>query len=112
MKKKSASKLVRNSLREDGSAPARRSPWPAVVSRRRRLSEGAFFNLRVLVGFFFCVTGVLLGVFAGGDGALRRPDKPPRYMPAPGGDLHGEAAGLVELQQVLAQSFDVSYRPI
>ena len=67
--------------------------------KKKSFVRWAFFNLRVLVGFFFCFTGVLLGVFAGRDGALRSPDKPPRYMPAPGGDLQGEAAGLVELQQ-------------
>jgi hypothetical protein len=44
------------------SAPARRSPWLAVVFTRRRLGEGGFFNSRVLVGFALCCLGVLLSL--------------------------------------------------
>src|SRR6266568_1018286 len=60
MKKKSASQ----------SAPARRSPWLAVVFKRRRLGEGGFFNLRVLIGLFIVLAGVFLalagfGTFSG-----------------------------------------------
>ena len=66
MKKKSTSKLVRHSLGEDGSAPARRSPWLAVVSRRRRLAEGGFFNLRVLMGLVVVFAGVLLALLGMG----------------------------------------------
>src|SRR5882672_1541011 len=33
------------------SAPARRGPWLAVVFRLRRLGEGGFVSLRVLIAF-------------------------------------------------------------
>ena len=55
MKKKSTSKLVRHSLGEDGSAPA-----------RRKLGEGGFFNLRVLIGLFVVLAGVLLALLGFG----------------------------------------------
>ena len=55
MKKKSTSKLVRHSLGEDGSAPARRS-----------LGEGGFFNLRVLIGLLVVLAGVLLALLGFG----------------------------------------------
>jgi hypothetical protein len=51
MKKKSTCKLVRHSLSEAGSAPARRS-----------LGEGGFFNLRVLIGLVVVLAGVLLAL--------------------------------------------------
>src|SRR6266700_7581133 len=54
MKKKSASK----------SAPARRSPWLAVVLQRRRLGEGGFFKLRVLIGLLLCFGGITFVLFA------------------------------------------------
>src|SRR6266513_2554858 len=44
------------------SAPARRSPWPAVVFTRRRLGEGGFFNLRVLLASVFCLAGVFIAL--------------------------------------------------
>jgi hypothetical protein len=66
MKKKSTSQLVRHSLGEDGSVPARRSPWLAVVSRRRRLGECGFFNLRVLIGLLVVLAGVLLALLGFG----------------------------------------------
>jgi len=66
MKKKSTSQLVRHSLDEGGSAPARRSPWLAVVFTRRRLGEGGFFNLRVLLAFVFCLAGVLMALGGAG----------------------------------------------
>src|SRR6266513_1703142 len=53
MKKKSASQ----------SPPARRSPWPVRSFMRRRLGEGGFFNLRVLVGLFVGMTGLSLALF-------------------------------------------------
>ena len=78
MKKKSTSQLVRHSLGEGGSAPARRIPWPAVVSRRRRLGEGGFFNLRVLFASVFCLAGVLIalggaGLYLGSSKAQAQP---------------------------------------
>src|SRR6266542_3419287 len=54
MKKKSASK----------SAPARRSPWLAVVFKRRRLGEGGLFKLRVLIGLLLCFGGITFVLFA------------------------------------------------
>ena len=66
MKKKSTSQLVRHSLGEDGSDPVRHSPWLAVVSRRSRLGEGGFFNLRVLIGLVVVIAGVLLALLGFG----------------------------------------------
>jgi serine protease AprX len=54
MKKKSTSE----------SAPARRSPWLAVVFKRRRLGEGGFFKLRVLLGVLLCFAGTMVVLFA------------------------------------------------
>ena len=62
MKKKSSSQPVRRSLGVGGSAPARRSPWLAVVLKRRRLSEGGFFNPRVLIGLCIALVGVVLAL--------------------------------------------------
>jgi hypothetical protein len=56
MKKKSTSK----------SATARRSPWFAVVLRRRRLGEGGFLNLRLLIGIFIVLAGLLLALLGFG----------------------------------------------
>ena len=56
MKKKSTSQ----------SASARRSPRLAVVFTRRRLGEGGFFNLRVLVASVFCLAGVFIALLGFG----------------------------------------------
>src|SRR5206468_12208632 len=56
MKKKSTSQ----------SAPARRGPWLAVVFTRRRLGEGGFFNLRILVASVFCLAGVSIALLGFG----------------------------------------------
>src|SRR6266480_3612455 len=77
MKKKSTSQ----------SAPARRSPWLAVLSgrsfpghapasatgiakaevfTRRRLGEGGFFNLRVLIATVFCLAGIFVAMLGMG----------------------------------------------
>src|SRR5436305_14247200 len=56
MKKKSTSR----------STPARRSPWLAVVSRRRSLGEGGFFNFRVLIASVFCLAGVFITLVGAG----------------------------------------------
>src|SRR6266540_1377140 len=53
MKKKSASL----------SAPARRSPWLAVFTRRR-LGEGGFFKLRVALGILLCFAAITIVIFA------------------------------------------------
>src|SRR5438046_10482736 len=44
------------------SAPARRSPWLAVVFTRRRLGEGGFFSLCVLLASVFCLAGVFIAL--------------------------------------------------
>ena len=56
MKKKSTSQ----------SAPARRSPWLAVVFTRRRLGEGGFFNFRVLLGLVLALAGVCIALLGFG----------------------------------------------
>src|SRR5437773_9355670 len=61
MNKKSTSPLVRRSLGEGGSAPAR---LPAREQFRSSLGEDGFFNLRVLVALVVAVTGVALTFFA------------------------------------------------
>ena len=77
---------------------------------RRRLShrsfrstfahcQGGFFNLRALLGVTLCFLGLALGIFAARESLLRRVSEPPRYMPVPGGNLQGEAAGLAQLEQ-------------
>ena len=77
---------------------------------RRRLSyrsfrstfahcQGGFFNLRALLGLTLCFLGLALGIFAARESLLRRGSEPPRYMPVPGGNLQGEAAGLARLEQ-------------
>ena len=77
---------------------------------RRRLShrsfrstvahcQGGFFNLRALLGLTLCFLGLALGIFAARESLLRRVSEPPRYMPVPGGNLQGEAAGLAQLEQ-------------
>ena len=77
---------------------------------RRRLSyrsfrstfahcQGGFFNLRALLGLTLCFLGLALAIFAARESSLRRVSEPPRYMPVPGGNLQGEAAGLAQLEQ-------------
>src|SRR5262245_52324641 len=51
MKKKSTSQLLCRSLGKGGSAPARPS-----------LSEGGFFNLRVVIGLFIVLAGLFLAL--------------------------------------------------
>ncbi len=67
MKKKSRSQHrhhVASTRKHSVSAPARRSPWLAVVLKRRRLGDGGFLNLRVLAGLFVFASGISLAVFA------------------------------------------------
>src|SRR5215813_4138395 len=64
MKKKSTSQPVRRSLGKRGSVPARRS-----------VSQGGFFNLRVLIGLFVALTGVSL-VALGGLATKAKPVRP------------------------------------
>src|SRR6266404_841168 len=53
--------------------PARRSPWPAVAIMRRRLGEGGFFKLRVLLGVLFCFAGIMVVLFALGPAVAGQP---------------------------------------
>src|SRR5437762_2615130 len=74
---------------------------------RRSLCKGGSFNLRALLGITLCILGLALGILAGRDGALRRPDtkatrpyqEPERYMPVPGVGSQTEAARLAQLEQ-------------
>src|SRR5207237_9736651 len=56
MKKKPASQ----------SPPVRPSPWPVRSFMRRRLGEGGFFKLRVLVAVLVCFSAITLVLFAFG----------------------------------------------
>src|SRR5207248_6138914 len=56
MKKKPASQ----------SPPVRPSPWPVRSFMRRRLGEGGFFKLRVLVAVLLCFSAITLVLFAFG----------------------------------------------
>src|SRR5437868_5636837 len=56
MKKKPASQ----------SPPVRPSPWPVRSFMRRRLVEGGFFKLRVLVAVLLCFSAITLVLFAFG----------------------------------------------
>src|SRR5438105_11378582 len=56
MKKKPASQ----------SPPVRPSPWPVRSFMRRRLGEGGFFKLRVLVAVLLCFAAITLVLFAFG----------------------------------------------
>src|SRR6266542_1933964 len=67
MREKSGSQLrhhVASTRKHSVSAPARRSPWLAVVLKRRRLGDGGFLNLRVLTALFVFASGISLAVFA------------------------------------------------
>src|SRR5258708_14016082 len=80
--------------------------------KKKSISQSAFFNRRVLLGFTLSFLGVALAIFAGWGGALRspngpsrpgvpagRPDQPARYMPVPGANVQDEATGLAQLEQ-------------
>ena len=82
-----------------------------IVTKCLSPPQRGFMNLRGLLGLTLVLSGVALAIFAGKDGALRRPSEPERYMPVPGGDSRDEAAGLGRAGTVLARPFDVSYRP-
>src|SRR5438874_10433710 len=83
--------------------------FPRSMSRRRpshrsfrstvAQGQGGFFDLRALLGLTLCFLGLALGIFAARESSLRRVSEPPRYMPVPGGNLQGEAAGLAQLER-------------
>jgi hypothetical protein len=56
MKKKSTSQ----------PAPVRPKLWFAIIFKRRRLREGGFFNLRVLIASVFCLAGVFIALVGAG----------------------------------------------
>src|SRR5262245_28670290 len=63
-----------------------------------RFNEAGFFNLRALLAVTLCFLGLALAIFAARETLLRRVSQPARYLPVPGGNLQGEAAGLAELE--------------
>src|SRR5262249_35377325 len=68
----------------------------------KSFTRSGFFNLRALLGFTLVLAGVGLGVFAGRDVALPRPNgtaRRPRYKPSPGGDSQGDVAGMARLNK-------------
>jgi hypothetical protein len=104
MKKKSTSQ----------SAPARRSPWHAVVSRRRRLGEGGFFNLRVLIAALFCLAGVFIalgaGLYLGSSKAQAQPG-PRSTAPAPNSPNGPDVVQLVGPAVLNTNLRDLPYIP-
>ena len=102
MKNKYSTKSVRRSLDKGGSTNARHSlltrRTPATAGRRR-LAEGGFINLRMLLALTLGLSGVALAIFSGKEGAVPRASQPERYMPVPGGGSQSEAAGLAQLEQ-------------
>jgi hypothetical protein len=69
------------------SAPARRSPWLAAGFKRKRLGEGGFFNIRVLIAALLCVAAVavaLLGMGAFSSAFAQKNDQPTTSQDAPG----------------------------
>src|SRR5439155_998622 len=71
MKKKPASQ----------SPPVRPSPWPVRSFMRRRLGEGGFFKLRVLVAVFLCFSAITLVLFAFGKASAQ--PRPSAQNPQP-----------------------------
>src|SRR5437016_8683046 len=71
MKKKPASQ----------SPPVRPSPWPVRSFMRRRLGEGGFFKLRVLVAVLLCFSAITLVLFAFGKASAQ--PRPSAQNPQP-----------------------------
>jgi hypothetical protein len=69
------------------------------TSGLKRLGEGGFINLRVLVGLTLGLAGIALAIFAGKDAAVPRVSEPERYMPVPGAKGQSEASALEQLEQ-------------
>src|SRR5436190_4632282 len=67
--------------------------------RKNSCTQSAFFNLRALIGLFFCFSGALLALFASGVFTGKNSGRPARYMPAPGQRPDTEAADLGRLEQ-------------
>src|SRR5436190_16318983 len=90
MKNKYSTKSARHTLL------TRRTP---ATAGRKRLVEGAFINLRMLLGLTLGLSGIALAIFAGKDVAVPRASEPERYMPVPGAKEQEEAIGLAQLEQ-------------
>src|ERR1041384_8000146 len=69
------------------------------LSRSISHRQGGFFNLRALLGLTLCFLGLALGIFAAKQTLSQRESELPRYMPVPGENPRGEAAGLEQLEQ-------------
>src|ERR1043166_2578524 len=69
------------------------------LSRSISHRQGGFFNLRALLGLTLCFLGLALGIFAAKQTLSQRESELPRYMPVPGENSRGEAAGLEQLEQ-------------
>src|SRR5437762_2680848 len=90
MKNKYSTKSARHTLL------TRRTP---ATAGRKRLVEGAFINLRMLLGLTLGLSGIALAIFAGKDVAVPRASEPERYMPVPGASSREEVRGLEQLEQ-------------
>src|SRR5215471_1464087 len=71
----------------------------SVVSTRNRISESGSINLRTLLALTLALSGIVLGIFAGKDGAVPRASEPELYRAVPGSGSDSEAAGLEQLEQ-------------
>src|SRR5436190_1832397 len=90
MKNKYSTKSARHTLL------TRRTP---ATAGRKRLVEGAFINLRMLLALALGLSGIALAIFSGKEGAVPRTSQPERYMPVPGARPQSEVAGLARLEQ-------------
>src|SRR5437763_9090039 len=63
------------------SPPVRASPWPVRSFMRRRLGEGGFFKLRVLVAVLLCFSAITLVLFAFGKASAQ--PRPSAQNPQP-----------------------------
>jgi hypothetical protein len=77
------------------STSARCAAYKSLASS---FNEAGFFNFRALLGLTLCFLGLALAMFAAREILLPRASEPARYLPVPGGNLQGEAAGLAELE--------------
>src|ERR1043166_7453115 len=80
--------------------------FPKLKPARHSPGEGGFFNLRALIGFLLCFSGVALALFAHFSPLANqvsvsgvKMSVPKRYLPVPGGDPHEENAGLAQMEQ-------------
>src|SRR5215469_3923372 len=67
--------------------------------KKNSCNLSAFFNLRALIGLFFCFSGALLALFGAGVFSGKNAERPARYMPVPGQRPEAETADLGRLEQ-------------